>query len=297
MTGGFFEAYTEVNSAEHTLSTASPAAPGAYDLQTILTHEAGHFFGLAHSTDPGALMYAFYQPGAIRLGPDDVDAICTVYPAPQASGGCSCAMPGHRSGTAAGLAGASCVVFVALRRRRRRSGARGGLGAGPGDTSRASASAAALTLAVLVSSCSGNGSSGSGCVPPAESCDRGSPEMMPLEASGCLGAPTKLTQVCVTSANRCYPSAGLGVVCAFAPDGTVYAMVGSDNDVLTAPGWRFSQYVVGATAPSDQVATPEETTTCQRLWCASPCPGLHASYLPFACPADSGVPDGSDAGG
>jgi hypothetical protein len=122
--------------------------------------------------------------------------------------------------------------------------------------------------------------------------------MMTLTASGCLGAPTTLQQVCVTSVDRCFPSAGLGVVCAFARDGAVYVTVGSDNEVLTAPGWHFAQYVEPATVPSDQVATAAEAATCQQLSCASPCPGVSAPYFPFpssSCSVDSGVPDGTDA--
>lgn len=166
----------------------------------------------------------------------------------------------------------------------------------------ASTGAVALMLASLVSSCTGSGSSASGCVPPPESCDLSAPRMTPVEANGCLGAPTVLRQVCVTSVNRCSASAGLGVVCAFAPDGTVYVMVGSDNDVLTAPGWHFAQYVEPAMVPSDQVATADEAATCQQLSCASPCPGVSAPnfdfpFLPSSiCSVDSGGTDGSDAG-
>jgi hypothetical protein len=74
-----YEIYTEVNSAQHELTTAEPPpANGAgFDLQSILTHEAGHFLGIAHATDTNAIMYAYYQPGAINLTADDIDAICT----------------------------------------------------------------------------------------------------------------------------------------------------------------------------------------------------------------------------
>jgi hypothetical protein len=115
--GTIFEAYTEVNSAEKVLTTAEPPAAGAYDLQAILTHEAGHFLGLAHSADTSALMYALYQPGAIQLTPDDTDAICSVYPGQQARGGCSLVTVGDSPGTAWTM-GLSCVALLALRKRR-----------------------------------------------------------------------------------------------------------------------------------------------------------------------------------
>ena len=87
--GEIFEAYTEVNTAQHAVTAEEPPTGGAFDLQAILTHEAGHFLGLAHATDTHSIMYAFYQAGAINLTPDDVDAICTAYE-PTPSGG-SCA--------------------------------------------------------------------------------------------------------------------------------------------------------------------------------------------------------------
>jgi hypothetical protein len=122
--GKIFEAYTEVNSAENSLTTAEPPAAGAYDLRAILTHEAGHFLGLAHSADTSALMYAFYQPGAAQLTRDDTDAICSVYPAQQARGGCSLATVGGSPGIAWVIEGLSCAALLALGKRRLPSGPR-----------------------------------------------------------------------------------------------------------------------------------------------------------------------------
>ena len=122
--GRIFEAYTEVNSAQKTLLTTEPPAGGGYDLQAILTHEAGHFFGLAHATDPSAVMYAYYQPGAIQLTPDDVAGICSVQPPAAAHDGCSAA--GRDAGNGLALAMAPLAAFAMVRRRRRSAAGRRG---------------------------------------------------------------------------------------------------------------------------------------------------------------------------
>jgi hypothetical protein len=52
-------------------------------LLTVATHEAGHVLGIDHSQESSALMAAAYSDGLMtdrNLGPDDVDAICTLYP-------------------------------------------------------------------------------------------------------------------------------------------------------------------------------------------------------------------------
>jgi hypothetical protein len=81
-TGEIYDADIEIN-ATVPLSIADPVAPDGYDLESILTHEAGHFLGLAHSGDAAATMYAHYTRGSTTmrvLTPDDADGICAVYP-------------------------------------------------------------------------------------------------------------------------------------------------------------------------------------------------------------------------
>jgi hypothetical protein len=108
--GEIFQAYTEINTTPpHQVTAEEPPPPGssAYDLQTILTHEAGHFFGLAHATDTSAVMYAYYTQGKIDLTGDDVAGFCAIYPPlvnPLAAtrsastlGGCAMA-PSHSTG-------------------------------------------------------------------------------------------------------------------------------------------------------------------------------------------------------
>jgi MYXO-CTERM domain-containing protein len=64
--------------------------PGT-DLQAVITHEAGHYIGLAHSKVPTSIMVASYcnfkdarcehgKVAARRLSQDDIDAVCTLYP-------------------------------------------------------------------------------------------------------------------------------------------------------------------------------------------------------------------------
>jgi len=117
--GVILDARVEVNTYEHALSAEEPPPPHAFDLQAILTHEAGHFLGLAHATDERSIMYAFYRPGAIELTQDDVDGLCAIYP-PAPSGGCSCRAAGAGADVAAlGVAGGALVALLARRRARR----------------------------------------------------------------------------------------------------------------------------------------------------------------------------------
>ena len=113
------------------------------DLLSIMVHEAGHFLGIDHSLEEGAVMRAALEVGEVRtaLSPDDVAAICAAYPpAPEPEscdfsphngfasecgpalepGGCSVgrrSRAGARSLWALALAGA---VLSRLRRGRRR---------------------------------------------------------------------------------------------------------------------------------------------------------------------------------
>jgi Matrixin len=101
-TGELFGANIEINTHDYTIVTdladggaPRPGTTMTLDLGTILTHEAGHFLGLAHSASSSAVMFAHYQPGTTALTPDDVAGICTVYP------------PGAQHSTSEGLIPAS----------------------------------------------------------------------------------------------------------------------------------------------------------------------------------------------
>jgi len=124
----------EINSGEKEF-TLRDTEKGT-DLEAVMTHEVGHYIGLAHSPDLGSIMTTRYCQSGARctetkelardLGADDVEAVCALYPSdgtwstsdPE-SGGCTVTRAAaDRSGeplAAAGLLFALCVV--ALRRR------------------------------------------------------------------------------------------------------------------------------------------------------------------------------------
>ncbi|CAN94407.1 hypothetical protein sce4244 [Sorangium cellulosum So ce56] len=77
-TGEIYDADMEVNSFDVVLSQGDDS--GSFDLLSIATHEAGHFLGLSHSSEPSATMVAGYRPGLRDLSQDDRDGICAVYP-------------------------------------------------------------------------------------------------------------------------------------------------------------------------------------------------------------------------
>lgn len=82
-TGEIFDADMEINSSARNLSTGDTVGKSGFDLASVITHEVGHFFGLAHATDPRATMFASYRPGSIALrtlAEDDIDGICSIYP-------------------------------------------------------------------------------------------------------------------------------------------------------------------------------------------------------------------------
>lgn len=139
-TGKIFGADMEINTGGYSLDAAS--------LRYVVTHEAGHFFGLDHSADFESVMYEDYTPrgtgagsGELMLNRDDIAAICTAYPPdrpvsptcdPEPEGGyatdCggdvvgSCALaagPVARTGALPILGFGALLVFGARRRRRK----------------------------------------------------------------------------------------------------------------------------------------------------------------------------------
>jgi hypothetical protein len=82
VTGEILDADIEINSTAP-LSLTDEVAPDHDDLLSILTHEAGHFLGLAHSQDSEAVMRPVYTSGTASLRvptADDIAGICAIYP-------------------------------------------------------------------------------------------------------------------------------------------------------------------------------------------------------------------------
>ena len=82
-TGEIYDADMEINATGGNLSTSNTVPSNGFDLLSVVTHEAGHFLGLAHATSSQATMFASYKPGtsALRtLSPDDTAGLCEIYP-------------------------------------------------------------------------------------------------------------------------------------------------------------------------------------------------------------------------
>jgi hypothetical protein len=152
-TGELYDADMEINTAQQKVTLQDPVPPDGYDFQSIVTHETGHFLGMAHSTDDHATMFAHYDPGQTTLRHltfDDLDGICNIYPpngtrntgigvVPQlacdptprhgfsttctSSGGCSVGTgrTGGSGGDGAVIGGGLALTVLASRRRRRRA--------------------------------------------------------------------------------------------------------------------------------------------------------------------------------
>jgi hypothetical protein len=82
VTGQIYDADVELNATEP-LSITDDVQSEHWDLLSILTHEVGHFLGLAHSQEPGSVMRRSFDSGsdALRVpSEDDIAGICSIYP-------------------------------------------------------------------------------------------------------------------------------------------------------------------------------------------------------------------------
>lgn len=83
-TGEIYDGDMELNTSQQPVTLTDPVPPDGFDFASIVTHEAGHFLGLAHSGEARATMHATYTPGntSMRyLTWDDVAGICAIYAA------------------------------------------------------------------------------------------------------------------------------------------------------------------------------------------------------------------------
>ncbi len=140
-TGELFDADIELNSSDFEFTTEDGDV--VYDLESVLTHEVGHFLGIGHTDVEESTMLPIYLQGDVSLrtlGPDDSNAICDLYPpkdveetcnplprhgfspecaADQTEGSCT-ASPGsvRSSGSAAQATTALLLLGLAARTRR-----------------------------------------------------------------------------------------------------------------------------------------------------------------------------------
>lgn len=114
-TGEIYDADLEINSAYVQLTTDDP--PKAMDdLQSIITHEVGHFIGIDHSDVADAVMYYQYQSGTLnrKLTDDDIAAVCEAYP-PDRDVACDSIPKGGFSATCNDDDDSSCSMAPATR--------------------------------------------------------------------------------------------------------------------------------------------------------------------------------------
>jgi hypothetical protein len=80
--GEIVGATIEVNTNQYRFAIGEEVPIDAYDLEYVMTHEIGHFLGIAHSDTDDSVMRERTGPGKQdpTLRPDDVAAICALYP-------------------------------------------------------------------------------------------------------------------------------------------------------------------------------------------------------------------------
>jgi len=111
-TGEIFDADIEVNTFQYSVTLSDTT--NDYDLLSVLTHEAGHFLGLAHTPSTDATMFSVYPSGSVdfrSLSPDDTNAICAAYPPADTPSECN-PIPRHgfASECAAEQPGGTCAT-------------------------------------------------------------------------------------------------------------------------------------------------------------------------------------------
>jgi hypothetical protein len=150
MSGAFVDADVVINGLPGlSFAVLDPSAPplaadamlsAPYDLQNVVTHEAGHFFGMAHANDlPDDTMFPTSAQGETKkrtLGDDDAAGIRSLYPDAFVA---SCNAGGRSASSSASWLGAAGLLVAGAAIARRRSNAR--VAAGP------FAAAALLTFA------------------------------------------------------------------------------------------------------------------------------------------------------
>lgn len=143
-TGEIYESDMEINLGRgpYALCDSTGCTDGKVDLRNVVTHEMGHYYGMAHSCVPTATMYPVSPAGEITkrsLASDDTTGFCSVYPPnslpdeceiqdidksphgtlePPSSSGCEVTAPMSESSRASIVAMGIVLGGVIVRRRR-----------------------------------------------------------------------------------------------------------------------------------------------------------------------------------
>ena len=94
-TGELWDGDIEINAIGAQFTVGDPVTGD--DLDSVLTHEAGHLLGLAHTLAVDATMFGSYTSGTDTLrtlAQDDVNAVCAAYPPERIPSRTSC-LPRH----------------------------------------------------------------------------------------------------------------------------------------------------------------------------------------------------------
>jgi len=130
-TGEIVDVDVEINDGGYKFSYDDSPAAGEVDFLSMLTHELGHFYGLDHSTQTAATMFATYAASADQaqdsrtLAQDDSDGICALYtdvPKHVDRGGGDGGGVCGAAGSGLGLSGVAALLGLWLLRRRASSG-------------------------------------------------------------------------------------------------------------------------------------------------------------------------------
>ena len=111
LTGELFDADIIFNARDNYFADLTDSGPtcaaervegrfGPYDIRSILVHEIGHLLGFEHVGDPEATMFPTTQPcetGKATLSSDELNAVCSVYPAGQGTDSCTPPPGGYRT--------------------------------------------------------------------------------------------------------------------------------------------------------------------------------------------------------
>jgi hypothetical protein len=82
-TGEILDVDVQINTSLPFTTEDSVDAGDSFDLRYVMTHEAGHFLGLAHSVDHDAVMFPQTTPGSKArpwITEDDARGLCAIYP-------------------------------------------------------------------------------------------------------------------------------------------------------------------------------------------------------------------------